>query len=70
MRGQNQFTQQFLADLLECSRYAVCKYEAGDRTPSTMQLRKLAHVYKTTMDSLVNDDLSGIFTREDDESTE
>ena len=64
MRLQAEFTQQFIASLIGCTRYAICKYESGDRTPSTMQLRRLAHAFKTTMDALVNEDPSGVFTEE------
>ena len=62
LRLKHGYTQQLIADLLDCSRYAVCKYESGDRVPNTMQLRKIAHLFNTTMDSLVNDDSSGVFT--------
>lgn len=62
LRLQNVHTQQTIADLLDCTRFAVCKYESGDRSPSVAQLRKLAHWYSTTVDSLLNDDLSGVFT--------
>ena len=65
LRLNSGLTQQTIADLLDCTRYAVCKYESGDRVPNTNQLRKLAHLYNSTMDAMVNDDMSGVFTKKE-----
>ena len=65
LRVKNDYTQQFIADLLGVTRYAVCKYESGDRVPNTLGLRKIAHMYQITIDDLLNADMSGVFAREE-----
>ena len=63
LRLQYDYTQTFLGTMLDCTRSALCKYESGDRAPSTDQLRKLARVYHISIDDLLNADLSGVFTK-------
>lgn len=64
LRLVQDYTQGFVGDMIGCTRSAMCKYESGDRVPSTDQLRKLGYLYKTTVDDMLNLDLSGVFTKE------
>jgi transcriptional regulator with XRE-family HTH domain len=54
-----------VGDMIGVSRFAISKYETGDRRPDTDSLRKLAHLYNTTIDAIVNEDMTGVFTKED-----
>lgn len=51
--GQN-LTQQQLATRLGVQKSVVSYYESGDRTPSTDVLIKLARVFHTTIDYLLD----------------
>lgn len=51
--GQN-FTQQQLATRLGVQKSVVSYYESGERTPSTDVLIKLARVFHTTIDYLLD----------------
>lgn len=68
LRTQRDYSQQFVGELIGVSRYAVSKYEAGDRRPDTDSLRKLAHLYDVTIDALLNEDMTGLFTKEKDDA--
>lgn len=73
LREKGSYTQELIADLLKCSRYAICRYEKGNRQPDYATLRRLATIYKTTVEDLLNEDLSGLFSRSattDKENTE
>ena len=61
LRDRGEYTQEFIADLLGVSRFAISKYEHGDRYPTMENVRRLAHLFNVTVDSLLNDDLSGVF---------
>lgn len=51
--GQN-LTQQQLATRLGVQKSVVSNYESGERTPSTDVLIKLARVFHTTIDYLLD----------------
>lgn len=62
LRQRGEYTQAFIADLLGVSRFAISKYEHGDRYPTMENVRRLAHLFDVSVDNLLNDDLSGVFT--------
>ena len=62
LRLLNAFTQDTVGQMIGCTRYAICKYESGQRSPGAAQLRRLSKVYRVTIDDLINADLSGVFT--------
>lgn len=64
LRTKAEYSQQLVGEMIGVSRFAVSKYESGDRSPGTAGLRKLAHLYNTTIDALLNDDMTGRFTKE------
>ena len=69
LRMRGDYTQEFIGELIGVSRFAVCKYEAGDRVPNNMGLRKLAHLFSVTVDDLLNEDMSGAFTDKEEVNT-
>lgn len=50
--------QEDIADLLEVSLSAACKYENGKIYPTVIQLMKLADFFGVTLDQMVKQDLS------------
>ena len=69
LRLSNGFTQDLVGQMIGCTRYAICKYESGQRSPGAQQLRRLSKVYQVTIDDLINADLSGAFTTTKKEPT-
>lgn len=64
LRKRGGYTQELIADLLHCSRFAICRYEKGNRQPDYATLRRFATIYQTTVENLLNKDLSGFLTKE------
>ena len=69
LRLSNGYTQNLVSQMIGCTRYAICKYESGQRSPGIQQLRRLSKIYRVTIDDLINADLSGAFTTTKKEST-
>lgn len=53
LRIQQGYSQQYVADLLECTKGAYCHMELGNRQPSLTKLAKLSELYKVTTDELL-----------------
>lgn len=53
MREDNDFTQQQIAEYLECDRSLYSKYEREERDVPLHIMVKLAIFYKTSIDYLV-----------------
>ena len=53
MREDNDYTQQKVADYLECDRSLYAKYERGERDVPLIVMAKLARFYGTSVDYLV-----------------
>lgn len=53
------FSQEKVADLVGVSRQAVAKWESGQSAPNTKNLFKLAEIFGTTVDMLLDSPISG-----------
>lgn len=56
LRKQKGMTQLKLAEILNVSRQAVSRWEAGSAVPSTDNLKILSDLYGVSVDYLLNDD--------------
>ena len=54
LRTSQKLTQQQLADRIGVAKSVVSYYESGDRYPSYDVLIKIAHVFRTTTDYLLD----------------
>ena len=54
LRQKAGMTQEKVAECMGVSRQAVAKWEAGESAPSTRNLLKLAEIFDTTVDVLMN----------------
>ncbi len=54
LRQKAGMTQEKVAERMGVSRQAVAKWEAGESAPSTRNLLKLAEIFDTTVDALMN----------------
>jgi len=52
-RAQKGLSQEKIAEMLEVSRQAVTKWEAGQTTPSSDNLIALANLYDVSLDELI-----------------
>ena len=57
LRRRKGYTQEKLAEILNVSRQAVAKWEAGAACPDILNLVKISHVLNVTVDYLVKDQL-------------
>lgn len=69
LRKLEGLTLQWLAEELGVSISLISKWEHGHRAPRMPHLRALARAYNTSIDSLINDDLTGLFTSAADRPT-
>ena len=53
LREDKDFTQQSMADYLQCSQRVYSNYERGDVDIPTSILIKLAHFHRTSVDYLL-----------------
>ena len=60
LRNDNDLTQQQVADYLMCNRQVYARYERGLREIPDSMLIKLADLYKTSVDYILDrtDDIS------------
>ncbi len=54
LRNDHDFTQQQVADYLMCNRQVYARYERGLREIPVSMLIKLADLYKTSIDYIVD----------------
>ncbi len=54
LRNLNGFSQEEIAEKVGISRQAYAKWEKGDTIPDVNKCAKLAEVYGTTIDSILN----------------
>ncbi len=54
LRTDNDLTQQQVADYLLCNRQVYARYERGLREIPVSMLIKLADLYKTSVDYIIN----------------
>ena len=54
LRIDNDLTQQQVADYLTCNRQVYARYEKGLREIPVSMLIKLADLYKTSVDYILN----------------
>lgn len=59
LRKQNNLSQQDLADKLNVSNKTISKWECGNGTPDVDILNKIATIFNTTLDEIVNGDAIG-----------
>lgn len=57
LRERNNLLQKDVAARLNCSVPVYCRYEKGDRMPSTDTLKDLADYYHVTVDYILGRDL-------------
>ncbi|MDR2531722.1 MAG: helix-turn-helix domain-containing protein [Oscillospiraceae bacterium] len=53
LRKEQNMTQQTVADNLNISQQAYCRYETGEREPSIDTLNKLARLFRVPVDVLI-----------------
>lgn len=53
LRKFHQYTQQYVAELLDVSKSTYIKYERGERKPKYETLFKLSNIYKVSIDYLL-----------------
>lgn len=53
LREENNMTQQQLADKINATQQAICKYESGKSIPSVDMLERIADYFNTSMDYVV-----------------
>lgn len=53
LREDHDMTQQQLADILKCDRSQYARYERGERDIPTPLLRRLAWLYNTSTDYIL-----------------
>ena len=56
LRLSKKYTQEQVAEFLNCSVQAVSRWECGNTLPDIMSLPSLARLYSTTVDSLLGAD--------------
>ena len=54
LRGVNGYSQEEVAEKIGVSRQAYAKWEKGETVPDVERCQKLAELYGTTIDSLIN----------------
>ena len=54
LRNMKGFSQEEIAEKIGISRQAYAKWESGDTVPDVNKCAKLAEVYETTIDTLMN----------------
>lgn len=54
LRTDNDLTQQQVADYLMCNRQVYARYERGQREIPISMVVKLADLYKTSVDYILN----------------
>ena len=57
IRTERGISQETLAELLEVSRQTISKWEIGDTIPDIRQAKRLAGLYRLTLDELIDFDL-------------
>lgn len=58
LRLMHGFTQEFVGSLLSKDHSLISYYESGKRRPNMLTIRQLAHIYNTTVDDLLDKDLT------------
>lgn len=56
MRVKKEYSQEYLAELLNVSRQAITKWESGNGMPDIDNLKAIADVFDVTLDSLMRDE--------------
>lgn len=57
LRKEKGLSQLKLAEMMNVSRQAVSRWEAGDAVPSTEKLKGLSSLYNVSVDVLLNDEI-------------
>ena len=58
LRNINGFSQEKVAEMIGISRQAYAKWEKGDTIPDVEKCARLAELYETTVDALINFNVS------------
>ena len=53
LRNSNKFTQQVISEKLDIAQTTYAGYETGKHEPNADTLRKLAELYKTSVDYII-----------------
>ena len=56
MRKKYGYSQEQVADFLGVTRFTIANYESGRRKPSVRILKKLAALYKVSLDDITEND--------------
>ena len=70
LRKKQGFSQLELSEKLLVSRQAVSSWEAGTAKPSIENLRALSHLYKVSLEYLLDDEQELFFPASAEEATE
>ena len=57
LRRKQGFTQEAIAEKLDCSRQVISKWENGTTTPDAEMLQKYSEIFGVSIDYLLKDDI-------------
>lgn len=60
LRKKNNFSQEDLAEKVGVTRQTISKWELGETAPDLKQAKVLSHVFKVSLDELVDNDIKNI----------
>ena len=60
LRKQNNLSQEKLAELVGVSRQTISKWELGETSPDIKQAKRLAEIFRVSLDQLVGNDTHNV----------
>ena len=60
LRKENNLTQEELAEKVDVARQTISKWELGETSPDIKQAKKLARIFKVSLDELTDNDIKDI----------
>ena len=60
LRKKNGFSQEELAEKVDVARQTISKWELGETSPDIKQAKKLARIFKVSLDELTDNDIKDI----------
>ena len=60
LRKENNLTQEELAEKVDVARQTISKWELGETSPDIKQTKKLARIFKVSLDELTDNDIKDI----------
>ena len=60
LRKQNNLSQEKLAEMVGVSRQTISKWELGETSPDIKQAKRLAEIFRVSLDQLVGNDTHNV----------